>query len=57
MLRLWRVSCAGAVAAVVGRVPPVSWDEPLDNQGKKNTRVILGFRIHKITKQNIRDSF
>lgn len=57
MLRLWRVSCAGAVAAVVGRVPPVSWDEPLDNQGKKNTRVILGFRIHKITKQNIGDSF
>lgn len=51
MLRLWRVSCAGAVAAVVGRVPPVSWDEPLDNEGKKNTRM-----IYKITKQNIRES-
>lgn len=54
MLRLRRVSCTGAVAAVVGRVPAVSWDEPLDNEGKKNRRKILG--IHKITKQNTGES-
>lgn len=38
MLRVWRVSRAGAVTAVVGRVPAVSWEEPLRKQKGKNRR-------------------
>lgn len=53
MLRLWRVSCTGAVAAVVRRVPPMSRDEPLNNKGRTAEGIKERYTERRIMKPNV----